>query len=45
MEDHTTIALDPSKSVFEIGVSKSLGRVCERTLLIHGTRSTLLAAS
>ena len=33
MEDHTTIAMDLSKSVFEIAVSKLPGRVCERKRL------------
>ena len=36
MEDHTTIAVDLSKSVFEIAVSQSPGRVCERKRLSRG---------
>jgi hypothetical protein len=44
MEDHTTIAVDLSKSVFEIAVSQSPGRVCERRRLSRG-RELLRQAS
>lgn len=33
MKEHTTIAVDLSKSVFEIAVSRTPGRVCERRTL------------
>lgn len=36
MEDHTTIAVDLSKSVFEIAVSESPGRVSQRRRLSRG---------
>jgi transposase len=36
VEDHTTIAVDLSKSVFEVAVSKSPGRVSERRRLSRG---------
>jgi len=33
VEEHTTIAVDLSKSVFEVAVSRESGRVCERRRL------------
>jgi len=36
VEEHTTIAVDLSKNVFEVAVSRESGRVCERRRLSRG---------
>jgi transposase len=36
VKEHTTIAVDLSKSVFEVAVSRESGRVCERRRLSRG---------
>jgi transposase len=43
VKEHTTIAVDLSKSVFEVAISRDPGRVCERRRLLRSQMTRFFA--